>query len=151
MLRPAILFRVTAPARRFLAPAISSPRLLTTTTSGSQPTDAPTPPAPTQTSADLSATTVTTTTTAKTNRRLPYLVSRTPSKNLPIYQDCKRGGNFKVTHLKKVAGNAQLLKLGLAAELSLKPDQIRVNPVTGHIEIRVSRPHSRSSPTSTRR
>jgi large subunit ribosomal protein L49 len=148
MLRPAFLFRATAPPRRFLAPAISSPRLLTTTSSGSQPTDAPAPPAPTQTSADLSATT---TPTAKTNRRLPYLVSRTPSKNLPIYQDCKRGGNFKVTHLKKVAGNAQLLKLGLAAELSLKPDQIRVNPVTGHIEIRVSRPHSRSSPTSTRR
>lgn len=147
MLRPAFLFRATAPTRRFLAPAISSPRLLTTASSASQPTDAP--PAPTQTSADPSATTATLT---KTNpiSRLPYLVSRTPSNNLPIYQDCKRGGNFKVTHLKKVAGNAQVLKSGLAAELSLKPDQIRVNPVTGHIEIRVSRPHTWSYPTSTR-
>lgn len=144
MLRPTFLFRAAAPTRRFIAPSgIASTRLLTTA-SPSQPTDAP--PAPTQTSADQPSATATTKTTitatiateTETANPAPYLVSRTPSQNLPIYQDGKRGGNLKVTHLKKVAGDAQALKRDLAAALSLRPDQIRLNPVTGHIEMMVS-------------
>ncbi|KAK1767377.1 mitochondrial large subunit ribosomal protein-domain-containing protein [Phialemonium atrogriseum] len=146
MLRPSFLLRATAPTRRLLPPRLASPRLLTTA-SPAQPTDAAPSPAPTRTvtepftsttttttaTATPAAAATTTTTTAPVSR--PYFVSRTPSKNLPVYQDAKRGGNLKMTYLKKVEGDAQALKQNLAEQLSLRPDQIRLNPVTGHIQI----------------
>ncbi|KAB5542591.1 putative mitochondrial large ribosomal subunit L49 [Coniochaeta sp. 2T2.1] len=67
--------------------------------------------------------------------RPPYLVSRTPSLFLPVYQDTKRGGNKKLTVLKKVQGDARVLKEDLRTELGLEEGQIRINHVTGHIEI----------------
>lgn len=129
MLRPTFFFRAKVPTPRFL-PAFASPRLLTTSPT-SQPSDTSSP-APTPTSSGPSAVA----TPAPTS--LPYLVSRTPSKNLPVYQDAKRGGNLKITQLRKISGDAQALKRNLATELSLQPEQIRLNPVTGHIEIIVS-------------
>ncbi|KAB5536328.1 mitochondrial large subunit ribosomal protein-domain-containing protein [Coniochaeta sp. 2T2.1] len=67
--------------------------------------------------------------------RPPYLVSRTPSLFLPVYQDTKRGGNKKLTILKKIQGDARVLKEDLRTELGLEEGQIRINHVTGHIEI----------------
>lgn len=70
--------------------------------------------------------------------RAAYLVSRTPSLNLPVYNDSKRGGNKKLTILKKIEGDARALKEALRTELGLEEGQIKINHVTGHIEIAVS-------------
>jgi large subunit ribosomal protein L49 len=65
-------------------------------------------------------------------------VSRTPSLFLPVYQDTKRGGNKKLTILKKIEGDARALKSELKAALKLEDGHIKINHVTGHIEISVS-------------
>ena len=53
-----------------------------------------------------------------------------------------------MTYLKKVEGDAQALKQNLAEQLSLRPDQIRLNPVTGHIQISVRAQTTSSAPLS---
>jgi large subunit ribosomal protein L49 len=80
-----------------------------------------------------------TSTSQPTTPRPPYLVTRTPSLNLPIYTDTKRGGNKKLTILKKIDGDARALKEALRSELRLEEGKIRINHVTGHIEIAVSK------------
>ncbi len=57
-----------------------------------------------------------------------------------MYQDTKRGGNKKLTVLKKIEGDARRLKEDLRAELRLEDGQIKINHVTRHIEIAVSIP-----------
>jgi large subunit ribosomal protein L49 len=66
-----------------------------------------------------------------------YLVSRTPSKSLPVYQRAKRGGNMKFTLVKKIEGDIRGLKSQLKADLGLDDKKIKINHVTGHIEISV--------------
>ncbi|KAK3317253.1 mitochondrial large subunit ribosomal protein-domain-containing protein [Cercophora scortea] len=65
----------------------------------------------------------------------PYLVSRTPSNNLPVYQLAKRGGNYKLTAIKKIQGDARTMQKWLADELGMDLDQVRVKTPTGHIEV----------------
>ncbi|KAG9748614.1 hypothetical protein KCU73_g7044, partial [Aureobasidium melanogenum] len=40
---------------------------------------------------------------------LPYFVTRTPSNELPIYTLRKRGGNMRLTRVKKIDGNIDVL------------------------------------------
>ncbi|KAJ9158009.1 hypothetical protein NKR19_g3749 [Coniochaeta hoffmannii] len=132
MLRQTFLRRA-APMRLLnlqTSPAFSVPlcrRLTTSPSSSPDSSSSSTSPPP------LSATP--TPETAPASSRPPYLVSRTPSLNLPVYTETKRGGNKKLTVLKKIEGDARALKEALRAELKLEDGQIRINHVTGHIEI----------------
>lgn len=55
-----------------------------------------------------------------------------------MYQLAKRGGNMKFTILKKIEGDIRALKSELKTELALEDKQIKINHVTGHLEISVS-------------
>ncbi|KAL1837631.1 hypothetical protein VTK73DRAFT_4638 [Phialemonium thermophilum] len=137
MFRSRLLPRAAAfPPPRLLAlppPPPSSPaRLLATlsTPPSAAPTDAQQPgPA-------LGQSTGRNATSASASRSRPsYVVYRTPSQNLPVYEEHKRGGTLKRTVIRKVEGDSRALKTDLMRDLSLSDDQIRVNPVTRHIEI----------------
>ena len=95
----------------------------------------------TLTTASRSAATATTTEAAAPPPvKRPYLVERTPSQKLPVYQLTKRGGNYKLTIVKKIEGDKQALKRDIAQELGLGLEDVRVKTVTGHIEMKVSPP-----------
>lgn len=82
------------------------------------------------------------TTTTTTASPLPYHITRTPSGNLAVYHEAKRGGNKKLTVIKKVAGDSHALRRDLVSELGpelgLAERAVRVNAVTGHVGIDVS-------------
>lgn len=111
-----LLLRSTA-ARRLIQPT-NCLRALTTEAQGA--------PTPTETQE----------TTAQT--RPPYFVSRTPSQNLPVYHLAKRGGNYKLTVVKKIEGNKQALRQSLAEALGIDDMLVKVKVPTGHVEVKVS-------------
>ena len=84
----------------------------------------PAPPAPTNTHQDIPP--------------LSYHVYRTPSQELPVYHLTKRGGNLLQTQLRKIEGDRQSLCEELRKALDLRPRDITINQVTGHIIIKVS-------------
>lgn len=63
-----------------------------------------------------------------------YFVARSPSNNLPIYEDKKTGPR---TLLRKIEGDAHALKLELMRQLQMDDDKVAVNPRTNHIRIKV--------------
>jgi large subunit ribosomal protein L49 len=69
---------------------------------------------------------------------LPYRVNRTPSRKLPVYTETKRGGNLKLTKLRKIEGDINTLRLHLKEALRLDEKQIVINRQTNHIVITVS-------------
>lgn len=69
--------------------------------------------------------------------QLNYLVERTRSGELPVYQEKKAGGTKKLTVIRKVQGNAQDLKTHILNDFEFKKNDVNVNPVTGHLEIKV--------------
>ena len=113
------LLRASASSRRLLLqPAIHLRSLATATTTPE--------------------TTTTTTTTAPPTAaepRPPYHVARTPSQNLAIYHIKKRGGNFKLTQIKKIEGDRQAFRRKLAQDLGLELDKVLVKTPTGHVEV----------------
>lgn len=68
---------------------------------------------------------------------LPYIVRRTPYAQLPIYRRFMSGGNRTLILIKRVDGNRKQLVLDLTRDLNLEKDDIRLNPTTQHIEIKV--------------
>ncbi|KAF3763252.1 hypothetical protein M406DRAFT_20426, partial [Cryphonectria parasitica EP155] len=67
---------------------------------------------------------------------LTYLVERTASKNLPVYDDVRSGGTRKQTLIKKIVGNTQDLKSDIIEELKFKKEDVKINPVTGQVVIK---------------
>ncbi|KAL4722698.1 54S ribosomal protein img2, mitochondrial [Fusarium chlamydosporum] len=67
---------------------------------------------------------------------LRYIIKRTPSSQLPIYRKWMSGGNRCIVLIKKVKGDRPKLVKDLARDLEIKTDDIRLNPVTQHIEIK---------------
>ncbi|SMR63829.1 unnamed protein product [Zymoseptoria tritici ST99CH_3D1] len=65
---------------------------------------------------------------------LPYFVSRSANNELPIYTLRKRGGNLKMTRIKKIDGDRHILRDELKS--LLKNSDCVVNSVTGHIMIK---------------
>lgn len=76
-------------------------------------------------------------TSTKAPRQLTYAVGRTASNNVSVYNDRRSGGTRKETTIKKIQGNAQDLKKDLINEMKFKKDDVNVNPVTGHVKIKV--------------
>ncbi|CAP61881.1 uncharacterized protein PODANS_5_2180 [Podospora anserina S mat+] len=66
----------------------------------------------------------------------PFALGRSRTNNYSVYQDAKRGGNFKLTIIKKIEGNRIAFKQELAKALNLSPNDIKVNSLTGHVEVR---------------
>ncbi|KAG7284801.1 hypothetical protein NEMBOFW57_009414 [Staphylotrichum longicolle] len=68
---------------------------------------------------------------------LPFHVSRTPSAELPVYTLAKRGGNKKLTTIKKIDGDRAALGAQLAADLGLEVGGkgVVVNARTGHLVV----------------
>lgn len=66
-----------------------------------------------------------------------YTVQRTPSRNLPIYQLAKAGGNLKLTKVRKLGGDTEALRKELEVFLEPRSEYVKINAVTGHIIIKV--------------
>lgn len=116
-----------APSRLLFRPSfVASTRFLTTAaTSTSQ-----TPPTPSPSSAASS------TATSPQRKQLTYLVERTPSKHLSVYNDARAGGTKKQTVVKKIVGDARALRDEIVEELQFPRDDVKINPITGHIKIK---------------
>ncbi|KAI1193748.1 mitochondrial large subunit ribosomal protein-domain-containing protein [Nemania serpens] len=69
-------------------------------------------------------------------RKLPYFVGRNNLNNLSIYQKSKRGGNYKVTVLKRGEGDLASLKQDIKEVLQLLDDEVSVNSRTRHIMVK---------------
>ena len=41
---------------------------------------------------------------------LPFFIKRSKFNNLPVYTDYKRGGNYKLTVIRKIEGDLQVPK-----------------------------------------
>ncbi|KAI7776610.1 hypothetical protein LA080_004760 [Diaporthe eres] len=102
-----------APSRLLFRPSsVASTRFLTTeATSTSQ-----TPPTPSPSSAASS------TATSPQRKQLTYLVERTPSKHLSVYNDARAGGTKKQTVMKKIVGDARALRDEIVEELQFPRD-----------------------------
>ncbi|KAH8819668.1 mitochondrial large subunit ribosomal protein-domain-containing protein [Xylogone sp. PMI_703] len=88
------------------------------------------------TSTSTTSTPAATTTTPTKGTALPYRISRTPSKNLPIYLLAKAGGNLKQTKIRKIEGNIGALKSDLQQALGLGEKEVVINQLTKHIIIK---------------
>ena len=69
--------------------------------------------------------------------QLRFHVARTPSNQLPVYQDSKRGGNLHQTLIRKISGDARALREDIREHLGLQDKDVVVNPVTGHVVVKV--------------
>ncbi|KAK4034248.1 mitochondrial large subunit ribosomal protein-domain-containing protein [Parachaetomium inaequale] len=140
MLRPKTLLRaLPAPSRLALAqasvPSItlarhystpSEPQSTTTTTTTTTTTATSPPPPPTTTSASP---------TQPPQKQTAYHVRRTPSNQLAVYHLAKRGGNKKLTSIKKVEGDRARFRAALARDLGVAEKGVVVNNLTGHVII----------------
>ncbi|OHF02002.1 hypothetical protein CORC01_02581 [Colletotrichum orchidophilum] len=86
------------------------------------------------TSAAATAETTTTPPTRTTAR--PYLISPTPSNHFPVYARTKAAGSSKFTIIKKIEGNKKAFAQDLAREAGFAEDDIKLNPVTGQVQIK---------------
>ncbi|KAI1158608.1 mitochondrial large subunit ribosomal protein-domain-containing protein [Nemania serpens] len=69
-------------------------------------------------------------------KQLPYFVGRNNLNNLAIYQKSKRGGNYKITILKRGEGDLAALKQDLKDVLQVPEDEVSVNSRTSHIVLK---------------
>ncbi|KAK0705727.1 mitochondrial large subunit ribosomal protein-domain-containing protein [Apiosordaria backusii] len=72
----------------------------------------------------------------QSKRSYPFVVGRSGANNFSVYQLAKRGGNLKLTLVKKVEGNRIAFKEELAKGLKLSAKDIKVSSLTGHVEVR---------------
>ncbi|KEF62961.1 uncharacterized protein A1O9_00936 [Exophiala aquamarina CBS 119918] len=76
----------------------------------------------------------------------PYLISRTPSKNLPVYETAKNGGNRHITSIRKISGDIEGLAAAVRDALNLpehtvdvkgrKKETVVINWTTNQVIIR---------------
>lgn len=67
----------------------------------------------------------------------PYRITRTPSNNYPIYTLAKRGGNMKLTKLRRIEGDVNVLRKDLQLALGMDEKEVVVNQLTRHIIVKV--------------
>lgn len=68
----------------------------------------------------------------------PYFVRRTFNHNLPVYHETKRGGNLRLTVIRKVEGRIGVLRDHLPQALGLDPKLVKMNTLTRQVIIKVS-------------
>lgn len=79
----------------------------------------------------------TTPTTPEPRGPPPFVITRTASQNLPVYPLSKRGGNKKLTLIRKLEGDRNVLAQWLAEDLGLDKKKVRVKAPTNHVELEV--------------
>lgn len=132
--------RLLLPTCAFQPSSFFTTRLVSTVTTTTSTTQPPSPP-PSLSKASKSKTSkpsVTKAPPAPKPRKLTYLVERTGSQSLAVYHDARSGGTRKETIIKKIVGSHKDLKKDILSELEFKKDDVSINPVTGHIMIKVS-------------
>ena len=67
----------------------------------------------------------------------PYRITLTPSKNYPIYTLAKRGGNMKLTKLRRIEGDVTALRNDLRQALGMDEKEVTINQLTRHIIVKV--------------
>ncbi|KAF2743660.1 hypothetical protein M011DRAFT_461502 [Sporormia fimetaria CBS 119925] len=65
-----------------------------------------------------------------------YLVTRSANKNFPVYTDFKRGGNLKLTIVRKVSGDLAALRNELKIYLNKKEDEVFLNDLTKQVIVK---------------
>jgi hypothetical protein len=72
-----------------------------------------------------------------------YAVTRTGFRNLPVYLQTSGGGTHLSTVIRRVEGDSQALRDDIIADktllatLSVDPSDVKVNPVTRHVVVKV--------------
>lgn len=72
-----------------------------------------------------------------------YVVTRTGFRNLPVYLQTSGGGTHLSTVIRRVEGDSQALRDDIIADktllatLAVDPSDVKVNPVTRHVVIKV--------------
>ncbi|PBP23064.1 hypothetical protein BUE80_DR005749 [Diplocarpon rosae] len=66
----------------------------------------------------------------------PYRITLTPSKNLPIYTLQKRGGNKRLTKVRRIEGDITALKKDLQEALGLREKDVTINQLTNQIMVK---------------
>lgn len=69
---------------------------------------------------------------------LGYLVRRTPSVQLPVYRRWQSGGTRQVVLIKKVDGDRRRLLEDIVEGLGVAREDVRINPTTQHVELKVN-------------
>ncbi|KAE8445621.1 hypothetical protein EG329_013255 [Mollisiaceae sp. DMI_Dod_QoI] len=65
-----------------------------------------------------------------------YRITQTASKNYPIYTMAKRGGNMKLTKLRKIEGDVNALRKDLQVALGMDERDVVINQLTRHIIVK---------------
>ncbi|EFQ35665.1 hypothetical protein CGRA01v4_09849 [Colletotrichum graminicola] len=78
----------------------------------------------------------TTTTTTQTPAARPYVIGLTAGNQYPVYARTKAAGSSKFTLVKKIEGNKKAFAQDLAREAGFPADEVKLNPVTGHVQIK---------------
>ncbi|KAK0113778.1 hypothetical protein ONS95_014027 [Cadophora gregata] len=117
-------------------PALSQSTTLRYTSTSSTTTSTPTsssssPLASAQTPQSSSPSTYT-----KTAPLKPYRLVRTPSNKLPIYLLWKAGGNKKLTRVRKIEGDVNMLKTDLQVALGMKEGDVTVNQLARQVIVK---------------
>lgn len=55
---------------------------------------------------------------------------------MPVYTDKKRGGNLRLTTVRKITGDLHALREELQMWLSKKEQDVTVNTLTGHVIVK---------------
>ncbi|KAK1976260.1 hypothetical protein LZ30DRAFT_693012 [Colletotrichum cereale] len=66
----------------------------------------------------------------------PYLIGLTAGNQYPVYARTKAAGSSKFTLVKKIEGNKKAFAQDLAREAGFPADEVKLNPVTGHVQIK---------------
>ena len=68
---------------------------------------------------------------------MPYIIRRTAFAQLPVYRKWMAGGTKEIILIKKINGDRSILAQELKEKLEIPQDNIRHNPTTGNLEIKV--------------
>ncbi|KFH48216.1 39S ribosomal protein-like protein [Hapsidospora chrysogenum ATCC 11550] len=74
--------------------------------------------------------------TGEALQSMPYIVRRTAFAQLPVYRKWMAGGTKQVVTIKKISGDTRALGRELTEKFDIPEDNLRLNPVTGHLELK---------------
>ncbi|KAJ0160927.1 hypothetical protein CTA2_7068 [Colletotrichum tanaceti] len=66
----------------------------------------------------------------------PYVIGLTAGNQFPVYPSTKAAGSSKFTVVKKIEGNKKAFAQDLAREAGFPAEEVKLNPVTGHVQIK---------------
>ncbi|WQF85358.1 Putative large ribosomal subunit protein mL49 [Colletotrichum destructivum] len=76
------------------------------------------------------------TTSAPAAAARPYVIGLTAGNQFPVYPSTKAAGSSKFTVVKKIEGNKKAFAQDLAREAGFPAEDVKLNPVTGHVQIK---------------